>query len=124
MFQKEVAERIVCKQGKAKGILSVLLQAFYDIEYCFTVNENVFIPPPKVKSGVLKFKRNNRKTLSVDENKFKKIVKLAFNQRRKKLRNSLKSFVLVQKREIEDLLHLRAEQLSVDDFIKVTNHVR
>ena len=90
MFQKEVAERIVCKKGKQRGILSVFLQAFYDIEYCFTVNEDVFIPPPKVKSGVIKLLRNNRKELSVDENKFKQIVKAAFNQRRKTLRNALK----------------------------------
>ena len=67
MFQKEVAERIACKKGKQRGILSVLLQAFYDIEYCFTVNEDVFTPPPKVKSGVIKLLRNRRKKLSVDE---------------------------------------------------------
>ena len=85
MFQKEVAERIVCKKGKKKGILSVLLQVFYDIEYCFTVNEDVFIPPPKVKSGVIKLTRNNREHLPVDEKKFKQIVKAAFNQKRKTL---------------------------------------
>ena len=124
MFQKEVAERIVCKKGKARGILSVFLQAFYDIEYCFTVNENVFHPPPKVKSGVLKFKRNKRAGLSVNKNKFKKIVKSAFNQRRKKLCNALKTFTLIHEKEITNLMHLRAEQLSVDDFIKITNHVR
>ena len=124
MFQKEVAERIVCKKGKIRGILSVFLQAFYDIEYCFTVNENVFNPPPKVKSGVLKFKRNKREELSVNKNKFKKIVKSAFNQRRKKLSNALKTFTLIHEKEIANLLHLRAEQLSVDDFIKITNHVR
>lgn len=124
MFQKEVAERIACKKGKQRGILSVLLQAFYDIEYCFTVNEDVFTPPPKVKSGVIKLLRNRRKKLSVDEKKFKKIVKGAFNQRRKKLRNALKPFTLINNKEISDLLNLRAEQLSVDDFIKLTNHVR
>ena len=123
MFQKEVAERIVCKKGKQRGILSVFLQAFYDIEYCFTVNEDVFIPPPKVKSGVIKLLRNNRKELSVDENKFKQIVKVAFNQRRKTLRNALKPFRLIHEKEIADLLPLRAEQLSVDDFINLTNHV-
>ena len=123
MFQKEVAERIVCKKGKQRGILSVFLQAFYDIEYCFTVNEDVFIPPPKVKSGVIKLLRNNRKELSVDENKFKQIVKAAFNQRRKTLRNALKPFRLIHEKEIADLLPLRAEQLSVDDFINLTNHV-
>ena len=123
MFQKEVAERIVCKKGKKRGILSVFLQAFYDIEYCFTVNENVFTPPPKVKSGVIKLLRNNRKELPVEENKFKRVVKAAFNQRRKILRNALKPFILIHEKEIADLLPLRAEQLSVDDFIKLTNHV-
>ena len=123
MFQKEVAERIVCKKGKKRGILSVFLQAFYDIEYCFTVNEDVFTPPPKVKSGVIKLVRNNRKELTVDEQKFKRVVKTGFNQRRKTLRNALKPFNLINESEIEHLLPLRAEQLSVDDFIKLTNHV-
>ena len=124
MFQKEVAERIVCKKGKKRGVLSVLLQAFYDIEYCFTVHENVFTPPPKVKSGVIKLLRNQRRELSVDEQKFRKIVKTTFNQRRKTARNALKPFELINKKEIADLLNLRAEQLSVGDFIKITNHVR
>ena len=123
MFQKEVAERIVCKKGKKRGILSVFLQAFYDIEYCFTVNEDVFTPPPKVKSGVIKLVRNNRKELTVDEQKFKRVVKTGYNQRRKTLRNALKPFTLINENEIEHLLPLRAEQLSVDDFIKLTNHV-
>lgn len=123
MFQKEVAERIVCKKGKKRGILSVFLQAFYDIEYCFTVNEDVFTPPPKVKSGVIKLVRNNRKELTVDEQKFKRVVKTGYNQRRKTLRNALKPFKLINESEIEHLLPLRAEQLSVDDFIKLTNHV-
>ena len=99
------------------------MQAFYDIEYCFTVNENVFIPPPKVKSAVIKLLRNKRHKLSVDENKFIKVVKVAFNQRRKTLRNSLKPLTLIHKKEIANLLTLRAEQLTVDDFIKLTNHV-
>ena len=124
MFQKEVAERIVCKRGKKRGILSVFLQAFYDIEYCFTVNEDVFTPPPKVKSGVIKLVRNRRTELSVDEQKFKRVVKTGFNQRRKTLKNALKPFHLINESEIEHLLSLRAEQLSVDDFIKLTNHVR
>ena len=124
MFQKEVAERIACKKGKKRGILSVFLQAFYDVEYCFTVDEHVFNPPPKVKSGVLKLVRNNRKKLPVDEKKFKRVVKASFNQRRKTLRNALKPFTLLNIEGIEDLLTLRAEQLSVDDFIKLTNHVR
>ena len=123
MFQKEVAERIVCKKGKKRGILSVFLQAFYDIEYCFTVNEDVFTPPPKVKSGVIRLVRNDRKKLTVDEQKFKRVVKAGFNQRRKTLRNALKPFTLINESEIVDLLPLRAEQLSVDDFIKLTNHV-
>ena len=123
MFQKEVAERIACKKGKKRGILSVFLQAFYDIEYCFTVDEHVFIPPPKVKSGVIRLKRNDRKILSCDENMFKRLVKAGFNQRRKTLRNALKPFTLTNDNQLQDLLSLRAEQLSVDDFIKLTNHV-
>ena len=123
MFQKEVAERIACKKGKKRGILSVFLQAFYDIEYCFTVNEDVFTPPPKVKSGVIKLVRNNRKELPVDEQKFKRVVKAGFNQRRKTLKNALKPFTLINESEIAYLLPLRAEQLSVDDFIKLCNHV-
>ncbi len=124
MFQKEVAERIACEKGKKRGILSVFLQTFYDIEYCFTVNEDVFTPPPKVKSGVIKLVRNDRKKLSVDEKKFKRVVKAGFNQKRKTLRNALKPFSLINESEIANLLPLRAEQLSVDDFIKLTNHVR
>ena len=124
MFQKEVAERVACKKGKKRGILSVFLQAFYDIEYCFTVNEDVFTPPPKIKSGVIKLVRNSRKEFPCDENKFKQIVKAGFNQKRKTLRNALKPFTLKNESELQDLLNLRAEQLSVDDFIKLTNHVR
>ena len=122
MLQKEVAERVACKKGKKRGILSVFLQAFYDIEYCFTVNEDVFTPPPKVKSGVIKLVRNSRKELLCNEEKFKQVVKAGFNQRRKTLRNALKPFTLKDESELQDLLHLRAEQLSVDDFIKLTNH--
>jgi len=124
MFQKEVAERIACKKGKKRGILSVFLQAFYDVEYCFTVDEHVFNPPPKVKSGVIKLVRNSRKELPVDEKKFKRVVKAGYNQRRKTLKNAMKLFELINENEIADLLALRAEQLSVDDFIKLTNHVR
>jgi len=124
MFQKEVAERIACKKGKKRGILSVFLQAFYDVEYCFTVDEHVFNPPPKVKSGVIKLVRNSRKELPVDEKKFKRVVKAGYNQRRKTLKNAMKPFELINEIEIIDLLALRAEQLSVDDFIKLTNHVR
>ena len=124
MFQKEVAERIACKKGKKRGILSVFLQAFYDVEYYFTVDEHVFNPPPKVKSGVIKLVRNSRKELPVDEKKFKRVVKAGYNQRRKTLRNAMKPFEIINENEIADLLALRAEQLSVDDFIKLTNHVR
>ena len=123
MFQKEVAERVACKKGKKRGILSVFLQAFYDIEYCFTVNEDVFTPPPKVKSGVIKLMRNSRKKLPCDEKLFKQIVKAGFNQRRKTLRNALKSFSLENELVAANLLQKRAEELSVEDFIKLTNHV-
>jgi len=123
MFQKEVAERIASLKGKKKGILSVLLQAFYNIEYCFTVDEYVFIPPPKVKSGVIKLVRNTRKKLDCDEKLFIQIVKTGYNQRRKTLRNSLKSFSLEPNSEIDILLQKRAEQLDVEDFIKLTQHV-
>ena len=120
MFQKEVAERIVAKKGKQRGILSVLLQAYYDIEYCFTVNEDVFSPPPKVKSGVIKLSRNKVKQLPCDEKLFKQIVKVGFNQRRKTLRNALKSFSLERELAHTDLLRKRAEELSVEDFITIT----
>lgn len=124
MFQKEVAERVASVKGKKKGILSVLLQAFYDIEYCFTVDENVFTPPPKVKSGVIKLIRNKRKKLDCDEKKFIQIVKSGYNQRRKTLRNSLKSFTLKTNKEIDILLQKRAEQLDVEDFIIITKSVQ
>ena len=120
MFQKEVAERIVAKKGKQRGILSVLLQAYYDIEYCFTIDENVFTPPPKVKSGVIKLKRNKLKKLPCDEKLFKQIVKAGFNQRRKTLRNALKSFSLENTLAHTELLQKRAEELSVEDFIIIT----
>ena len=123
MFQKEVAERIVAKKGKKKGILSIFLQAYYNIEYCFTVDKNAFQPVPKVESAIIKLERNNRTTLKVDEKKFMQIVKSAYNQRRKTLNNALKGFMIINKKEITSLLNLRAEQLSVDDFINLTNHV-
>ena len=120
MFQKEVAERIVAKKGKQRGILSVLLQAYYDIEYCFTIDEDVFTPPPKIKSGVIKLKRNELKKLPCDEKLFKQIVKAGFNQRRKTLRNALKSFSLENELVAANLLQKRAEELSVEDFITIT----
>ena len=124
MFQKEVAERIVSVKGKKKGILSVLLQAFYDIEYCFEVDNHLFDPPPKVKSGVIKMKRNSRRKLECNEKTFIKIVKTGYNQRRKTLRNALKSFTLNSNDEIEILLQKRAEQLNVEEFIFLTKNVQ
>ena len=124
MFQKEVAERVASVKGKKKGILSVFLQAFYDIEYCFTVNEDVFTPPPKVKSGVIKMIRNDRKKLDCDEKLFIRVVKSGYNQRRKTLRNALKAFSLNTNSETEKLLEKRAEQLDVEDFIILTKNVR
>ena len=120
MFQKEVAKRIVSKKGKERGILSVLIQTFYDTEYCFTVNENLFTPPPKVKSAVIRLTRNKRQNLNCNTKLFKNIVKSAFNQRRKTLRNALKSFSLEGKLKDCQLEHKRAEELSVEDFIKIT----
>ncbi len=119
MFQKEVAERVCAKPGsKTYGVLSVLIQAFYDVEYLFTVNENDFDPPPKVKSGVMRMERNTTKHLSCDEKLFKQIVKLGFNQRRKTLRNSLKS-ILPEEARSNDIFGKRPEQLSVEDFIGI-----
>lgn len=120
MFQKEVAERIASNKGRTRGVLSVFMQTFYDVEYCFTVNQNVFTPPPKVKSGVIKLVRNSRKTLKCNEQIFRQIVKASFNQRRKTLRNALKSFSLEKELETADLLQKRAEELSVEDFITIT----
>ncbi len=116
MFQKEVAVRIASSPGtKNYGILSVLLKAWYDIEYLFTVSENVFVPPPKVKSAVIRIKRNSIKELECDENLFMSVVKTAFNQRRKTLRNALSSFSC---KDTSDMIWgKRAEQLSVNDFV-------
>ncbi|HBF87963.1 MAG TPA: 16S rRNA (adenine(1518)-N(6)/adenine(1519)-N(6))-dimethyltransferase [Bacteroidales bacterium] len=123
MIQKEVAERIATKPGSKKyGILSVLLQAFYDIEYLFTVNEQVFNPPPKVKSAVIRFTRNKRESLGCDEALFISLVKMAFNQRRKMLSNALGSLNFENKQDIK-YMPMRAEQLSVDEFIELTNLV-
>lgn len=115
MFQKEVAERIAGKSGKKTyGILSVLLQAFYDIEYLFTVHEHVFDPPPRVKSAVIRLTRNSRTKLPCDEKLFIKVVKTTFNQRRKMMRNSLKT---VCENLPPEFAEKRPEQLSVDAFI-------
>lgn len=139
MIQKEVAERIAAAPGsKTYGILSVLIQAWYSVEYLFTVHENVFNPPPKVKSAVIRMTRNETQNLGCDEKLFKQIVKTCFNQRRKTLRNSIKP-VFAQndaqgdqnKQEPKDhsrffeleILNKRPEQLSVDQFIHLTNLV-
>lgn len=123
MFQKEVAERICAKEGsKVYGILSVLTQAYFKAEYLFTVDENVFNPPPKVKSGVIRLTRIREK-LEVDEKLFFQVVKAAFNQRRKTLRNALKSLNIQQHEIEENLLNLRAEQLSVQAFVELTGKI-
>ena len=125
MIQKEVAERIASKPGKkAYGILSVLLQAYYDIEYLFTVDEHVFNPPPKVKSAVIRMTRNNRQVLGCDEALFKNIVKTAFNQRRKQMRNSLMGLVGKENPILNDpIFTKRPEQLSVEEFIALTKKI-
>ena len=121
MFQKEVAERVAAKSGsKIYGILSVLLSVYYDIEYLFTVNENVFNPPPKVKSAVIRLKRNNVETLECDEKLLVRVVKAGFNQRRKTLRNALKSLNYNLDSVPDKFLKARAEQLSSDEFIELT----
>ncbi len=119
MLQKEVAERICSGPGsKVYGILSVLLQAWYDCEYLFNVAPGVFNPPPKVTSGVLRLVRNKRETLGVDEKFFKTVVKTAFGQRRKTLRNSLASFLPNASEPVDDAtLQLRPERLGVEEFI-------
>ncbi len=123
MLQKEVAERIAAKPGsKTYGILSVLLQAWYDIEYLFTVSEKVFDPPPKVKSAVIKLVRNDRTRLSCDERLFKTVVKTGFNQRRKTLRNSMKPLLGKDCEAYADpIFDKRPEQLSVAQFEVLTN---
>lgn len=125
MIQKEVAERIASKPGKkAYGIISVLLQAWYDIEYLFTVDEHVFNPPPKVKSAVIRMKRNSVTELGCDEELFKKVVKATFNQRRKTIRNSIKTVLGKQDYDTSaEIFDKRPEQLSVSDFIMLTNMV-
>ena len=123
MFQKEVAERVAEKPGtKTYGIMSVLLQAFYDIEYCFTVDEHVFNPPPKVKSGVIRCTRNSRETFPCNEKLFIQVVKMSFNQRRKTIRNSIKQLIGGTNFD-HPFLTLRPERLSVEDFIELTQAV-
>jgi len=124
MFQKEVAERICEKKGtKAYGILSVLAQAFYDVEYLFTVDENVFNPPPKVKSGVMRMRRKEDFSLPCSEKLFFNVVKTAFQQRRKTLRNSLKTLNLSDNLKEDKLFNLRPEQLDYTEFIALTQKI-
>ena len=124
MFQKEVAERCVAKPGsKEYGILSVFLQAYYHVEYLFTVKAGAFNPPPKVLSGVMRMTRNDVKELGCDEKLFWKVVKAGFNQRRKTLRNSLSAVVAKDKMSDNPLYELRAERLTVQDFVALTNEI-
>nr|WP_299342486.1 16S rRNA (adenine(1518)-N(6)/adenine(1519)-N(6))-dimethyltransferase RsmA [Allomuricauda sp.] len=124
MFQKEVAQRICEKPGsKTYGILSVLVQAFYESEYLFTVHPQVFDPPPKVQSGVLRLTRKPKFKLDCDEHLFFKVVKAAFNQRRKTLRNSLKTFNLSQNLKEDTIFDQRPEQLGVSDFVALTQQI-
>jgi len=124
MIQKEVAERMVASPGnKTYGILSVLMQTWYNIDYCFTVNENVFFPPPKVKSAVIRMTRNKNTDVKCDENLLIRVVKTAFNQRRKTMRNSLKSLIN-EKIKPNPIFDKRPEQLSVKQFIDLTNLIR
>lgn len=123
MLQKEVAERICAGPGsKTYGILSVFLQAYYTTEYLFTVDEHVFVPPPKVKSGVIRLRRNDVKKLDCDETLFFRVVKACFNQRRKTLKNSVRSAFELKNYEYAEL-GLRPEQLSVGQFVNLTNWI-
>ena len=124
MFQKEVAQRI-CEQpgSKAYGILSVLVQAFYEAEYLFTVHPQVFDPPPKVQSGVIRLKRRKDGPLSCSPKLLFRVVKTAFNQRRKTLRNSLKSYALSPGLKEDSIFDRRPEQLSVEEFIRLTSRI-
>jgi 16S rRNA (adenine1518-N6/adenine1519-N6)-dimethyltransferase len=124
MFQKEVAERCTAKPGsKEYGILSVFLQAYYKVEYLFTVKAGVFNPPPKVLSAVIRLTRNETEKLDCDEKLFWQVVKAGFNQRRKTLRNAVSSLINKEKMTNEPLLDLRAERLSVGDFVGLTNKI-
>lgn len=119
MFQKEVAQRVACKEGsKTYGILSVLMQTFYKVEYLFDVHENCFTPPPKVKSGVIRLTNLHNPHDIENKKKFIQLIKAAFNQRRKTLRNSLKG-TLPPEALVDTLFNNRAEQLSVDEFVGI-----
>lgn len=128
MIQREVAQRIASKPGtKAYGILSVMIQAWYDVEYLFTVDENVFNPPPKVKSAVIRMTRNQVTDLGCDERLFRRVVKTAFNQRRKMLRVSLRPLFTERQASADffghEMMTRRPEQLSVSEFVELTNRV-
>lgn len=125
MIQKEVAERIAAPPGsKTYGILSILIQAWYRVEYLFTVSEHVFNPPPKVKSAVIRMTRNEVQDLGCDEKLFKQVVKTTFNQRRKMLRNSIKPILGAESPLLQDeIFTKRPEQLSIQQFIELTNRV-
>ena len=124
MFQKEVAERCASPAGtKEYGILSVLIQAYYNIDYLFTVKPGTFNPPPKVNSGVIRLSRNNAVTLPCDEKLFWRVVKAGFNQRRKTLRNALSGTISKDKMDDHPYFDKRAEQLTVDDFVILTEHL-
>ena len=124
MFQKEVAERCAAKPGsKEYGILSVFLQAYYQVDYLFTVKAGVFNPPPKVLSAVIRLTRNENASLDCDEKLFWQVVKAGFNQRRKTLRNAVSSLINKEKMTDDKMLDLRAERLSVADFVKLTNDI-
>jgi 16S rRNA (adenine1518-N6/adenine1519-N6)-dimethyltransferase len=122
MIQKEVAERLAAGPGsKTYGIISALIQPWYDVEYLFTVSEQVFDPPPKVKSAVIRLTRNSRKTLDCDETLYKRVVKTSFNQRRKTLRNSMKQLLGKEfPGYAQPVFDKRPEQLSVEDFVGLT----
>ena len=121
MIQKEVADRIAEKPGsKTYGILSVLLQAWYDIDYIISVGSGAFAPPPKVQSAVIRLRRNGRSELGCDEKLFKQVVKTAFNQRRKTLRNALKPLLREGIDTLDPVFDLRAEKLGVEDFVRLT----
>ena len=125
MIQKEVAERMAAREGsKTYGILSVLMQAYYSIDYLFTVHEHVFDPPPKVKSAVIRLTRNDVSRINCDEKLFKAVVKTAFNQRRKQMRNSLKPLIAKENPVFADpIFDKRPEQLSVGAFVELTNMI-
>mgnify|MGYP002863834508 CR=1 FL=1 len=124
MFQKEVAERICSKPGSKKyGILSVVIQAYFDCEYLLEVPPDNFQPIPKVHSAVIKIVRNTRKKLDCNHSDFMKIVKISFSQRRKKLKNALKNFTNLNHEKLKHLMSKRAEELSVSDFVKLTNMI-